>query len=217
MSLLDQVEQVDRVAPSLDHLESPSTVTDLGAGRYGIFITSRHLRGSDPDSPAELLEFSIITPPQFGSLENAATGSTISRRFTQRDLDRRSVLYVVPVDVDVTADGFWFRLVDPAGNAAPPHRLRFWFRSRRLELFWSRVQLSASCYRTCETSGTLQIQIQRGGRSADPAYVSIQVSPGRTESDQTNQSRTSLSRSKVSQVLQGQFHGPVPRFPNVLD
>ncbi|XP_023194698.1 FRAS1-related extracellular matrix protein 1-like isoform X1 [Xiphophorus maculatus] len=164
-----QVEQVDRVAPSLDRLDNPSTVTDLGAGRYGIFITSRHLRGSDPDSPAELLEFSIITPPQFGSLENAATGSTISRRFTQRDLDRRSVLYVVPVDVDVTADGFWFRLVDPAGNEAPPHRL---------ELFWSRVQLSASCYRTCETSGTLQIQIQRGGRSADPAYVSIQVEEG---------------------------------------
>lgn len=79
MSLLDQVEQVDRVAPSLDHLESPSTVTDLGAGRYGIFITSRHLRGSDPDSPAELLEFSIITPPQFGSLENAATGRTGGR------------------------------------------------------------------------------------------------------------------------------------------
>uniref|UniRef100_A0A3B3UH26 Fras1 related extracellular matrix 1b n=1 Tax=Poecilia latipinna TaxID=48699 RepID=A0A3B3UH26_9TELE len=141
----------------------PSTVTDLGAGRYGIFITSRHLRGSDPDSPAELLEFSVIMPPQFGSLENAAT-SAISQRFTQRDLDRRSVLYIVPVDVDVTADGFWFRLVDPAGNGAPPH----------LELFWSRVQLSASCYRTCETSRTLQIQIQRGGRSADPAYVSIQ-------------------------------------------
>uniref|UniRef100_A0A3P9NEA2 Fras1 related extracellular matrix 1b n=1 Tax=Poecilia reticulata TaxID=8081 RepID=A0A3P9NEA2_POERE len=164
-----QVEQVDRAAPSLDCLESPSTVTDLGAGRYGIFITSRHLRGSDPDSPAELLEFSIITPPQFGSLENAATGSAISQRFTQRDLDRRSVLYIVPIDVDVTADGFWFRLVDPAGNGAPPHRL---------ELFWSRVQLSASCYRTCETSGTLQIQIQRAGRSADPAYVSIQVEEG---------------------------------------
>uniref|UniRef100_A0A3B5LP84 FRAS1-related extracellular matrix protein N-terminal domain-containing protein n=1 Tax=Xiphophorus couchianus TaxID=32473 RepID=A0A3B5LP84_9TELE len=117
-----QVEQVDRVAPSLDRLDNPSTVTDLGAGRYGIFITSRHLRGSDPDSPAELLEFSIITPPQFGSLENAATGRTSGRqRFTQRDLDRRSVLYVVPVDVDVTTDGFWFRLVDPAGNEAPPH------------------------------------------------------------------------------------------------
>lgn len=37
------------------------------------------------------------------------------------------------------------------------------------------MELSATCYRTCETSGTLQIQIQRSGNSADPAYVAIQV------------------------------------------
>ncbi|KAM4575435.1 FRAS1-related extracellular matrix protein 1b [Fundulus diaphanus] len=164
-----QVEQVDRIAPSLTRMESPSTVVDLGAGRSGIFISNRHLQGSDPDSPAELLEFSIITPPQFGSLENAATGASIRGRFSQQDLDRLSVLYVLPADVDVTADSFRFRLVDPAGNGAP---------AQVLELFWSRVQLSASCYRTCETSGTLQVLIQRSGRSADPAYVSIQVEEG---------------------------------------
>ncbi|MEQ2300727.1 hypothetical protein AMECASPLE_028822 [Ameca splendens] len=164
-----QVEKVDRTFPSLSHMESPSTIVDLGAGRYGIFITSRHLQGSDPDSPLEQLEFFIIRPPQFGFLENAATGASISRRFTQQDLDQRSVLYILPVDVNVTTDSFQFRLVDPAGNQAPP---------LMLELFWSRVQLSASCYRTCETSGSLQIQIQRSGRSVDPAYVSIQVEEG---------------------------------------
>ncbi|KAK5623451.1 hypothetical protein CRENBAI_014235 [Crenichthys baileyi] len=71
-----QVEKVDRISPSLSHTESPNTIVDLGAGRYGIFITSRHLQGSDPDSPLEQLEFSIIRPPQFGFLENAATGRT---------------------------------------------------------------------------------------------------------------------------------------------
>lgn len=47
--------------------------------------------------------------------------------------------------------------------------------SYRLDLYWSRVELSASCYRTCESAGLLQIQIQRSGRSFDPAYVAIQV------------------------------------------
>ncbi|XP_015232054.1 PREDICTED: FRAS1-related extracellular matrix protein 1-like [Cyprinodon variegatus] len=164
-----QVEPVDRMSPSLSRMETPSTVVDLGAGRYGIFITSRHLQGSDPDSPLEQLEFSIISPPRFGYLENAATGASISQRFHQLDLDQRSVLYILPADVDVTADSFQFCLVDRAGNRSPP---------QMLELFWSRVQLSASCYRTCETSGTLQIQIQRSGRSVDPAYVSIQVEEG---------------------------------------
>ncbi|KAM4548346.1 FRAS1-related extracellular matrix protein 1b isoform 2-T4 [Odontesthes bonariensis] len=164
-----QVDRVDRFPPSLTTLQTPSSVVDLGAGRSGIFITSRHLQASDPDSPAEQLQFSISRPPSFGYLENAATGASIRGRFTQLDLDQRAVLFVLPADVEVTADSFQFRLSDPAGNSGPP---------QTLQLSWSRVELSASCYRTCETAGTLQIRIQRSGRSIDPAYVAIQVEEG---------------------------------------
>ncbi|XP_060934047.1 LOW QUALITY PROTEIN: FRAS1-related extracellular matrix protein 1b [Limanda limanda] len=164
-----QVDQVDRTPPSLTSRRSPSTVVDLGAGRFGIFITSRHLQAWDPDSPPEELEFSISRPPHFGFLENFLTGGYIRGRFTQRDVDQRAVVFVLPADVEVTADSFEFRLTDPAGNTMLPDVL---------ELFWSRVDLSATCYRTCETSGTLQIQITRSGRSLDPAYVAIQVEEG---------------------------------------
>ncbi|XP_036971006.1 FRAS1-related extracellular matrix protein 1b isoform X3 [Acanthopagrus latus] len=164
-----QVDRVDRTPPSLTTRRSPSSVVDLGGGRFGIFITSKHLQASDPDSPTEELEFSITRAPYFGYLENVLTGAYIRGRFTQRDVDQRAVVFVLPADVDVTADSFQFRLVDPAGNTALPEIL---------ELFWSRVELSATCYRTCETAGTLQIQIQRSGKSADPAYVAIQVEEG---------------------------------------
>ncbi|XP_035502757.2 FRAS1-related extracellular matrix protein 1b isoform X2 [Scophthalmus maximus] len=164
-----QVHRVDRTPPSLTTKLSPSSVVDLGGGRFGIFITSRHLQASDPDSPTDELQFSVSRPPHFGFLENLVTGAYIRGRFTQRDVDRRAVVFVLPVDVEVTADSFEFRLSDPAGNAALPDIL---------ELCWSRVDLSATCYRTCETSGTLQIQIQRSGRSVDPAYVAIQVEEG---------------------------------------
>lgn len=69
-----QVNRVDRTPPSLTTRHSPSTVVDLGGGRYGIFITSQHLQASDPDSPTEQLEFSIVRPPHFGYLENVLTG-----------------------------------------------------------------------------------------------------------------------------------------------
>ncbi|XP_067452176.1 FRAS1-related extracellular matrix protein 1b isoform X1 [Thunnus thynnus] len=164
-----QVDRVDRTPPSLTTRRSPSTVVDLGGGRFGIFITSKHLQASDPDSPTEELEFSIGRPPHFGYLENALTGAYIKGRFTQRDLDQRAVVFVLPVDMEVTADSFQFRLTDPAGNTMLPEIL---------ELSWSRVELSATCYRTCETAGTLQIQIQRSGKSIDPAYVAIQVEEG---------------------------------------
>lgn len=137
------MDRVDRTPPSLTTRESPTTVTDLGGGRYGAFITSRHLRASDRDSPAEEVEFSISRPPRFGHLENVLTGELaqfscssldcsgpisgslppgayIRGRFTQRDLDRRAVVFVIPADVEATADDFQFRLTDPAGNSAPP-------------------------------------------------------------------------------------------------
>lgn len=47
-------------------------------------------------------------------------GAYIKGRFTQRDVDRRAVVFVLPVDVEVTADSFQFRLTDPAGNTALP-------------------------------------------------------------------------------------------------
>lgn len=69
-----QVEHVDRTPPGLATKRSPSTVVELEGGRHGIFITSRHLQASDPDSPTQELEFTITRPPHFGYLENALTG-----------------------------------------------------------------------------------------------------------------------------------------------
>ncbi|XP_068447643.1 FRAS1-related extracellular matrix protein 1b isoform X2 [Clinocottus analis] len=164
-----QVERMDRLPPSLTTRQSPSVVVDLDGGRHGVLITSKHLQASDPDSPVEDLEFSIVRPPHSGYLENTLTGAYIKSRFTQRDVDQRAVAFVLPADMEVTADSFLFSLTDTAGNTMLPEIL---------ELFWSRMELSATCYRTCETSGTLQIQIQRSGKSADPAYVTIQVEGG---------------------------------------
>ena len=53
-------------------------------------------------------------------LLSCVLGGYIKGRFTQRDVDQRAVLYVVPGDVDVTADSFEFRLTDPAGNTMLP-------------------------------------------------------------------------------------------------
>ncbi|XP_034035201.1 FRAS1-related extracellular matrix protein 1b [Thalassophryne amazonica] len=166
-----QVDHVDRTPPSLTTKRSPSAVVQLADGieRYGVFITSKHLQTSDPDSPTQEVEFSISRPPHFGYLENVVTGAYIKGRFTQKDVDRRAVTFIVPANTEVTADSFQFMLTDPAGNTALPETL---------EVSWSRVQLSAAVYRTCETAGTLQIQIQRSGTSVDPAYTAIQVDGG---------------------------------------
>uniref|UniRef100_A0A8C7DG37 Fras1 related extracellular matrix 1b n=1 Tax=Oncorhynchus kisutch TaxID=8019 RepID=A0A8C7DG37_ONCKI len=148
-----QVEHVDRNPPSLVTKRIPSTVENLSGGpgdKQGIYITSRDLQASDPDSPAQELEFTITRPPHFGYLENSLTGAYIKGRFTQRDLEQRAVLYVIPTDMEVTGDSFEFRVTDPAGNTMLPEIL---------QLTWSRVELSATCYRVCENAGMLQVQL----------------------------------------------------------
>ncbi|KAJ8277504.1 hypothetical protein GJAV_G00075890 [Gymnothorax javanicus] len=164
-----EVEHVDKAPPSLSIKRMPSAVENLQEGKQGIYITSQDLQASDPDSPNAELEFTILRSPHFGYLENALTGGYIKGRFTQKDLDQRGVRYVIDPDIEVTGDSFEFHVTDPAGNTMLPEVL---------ELKWSRVELSATCFRVCENVGTIPVQVMRSGNSIDPAYVSIQVVEG---------------------------------------
>ncbi|XP_036442581.1 FRAS1-related extracellular matrix protein 1b isoform X2 [Colossoma macropomum] len=164
-----QIEVIDKTPPRLVNKGTPSTVENLQDDKHGIYITTKELQASDPDSPDQELEFIITRPPHFGYLENAITGGYIKGRFTQKDVDQRAVRYVIPSDMEVTADSFEFQVKDPAGNTMLPEVM---------ELRWSRVELTASCYRVCENAGTLAVQVMRSGNSADPAYVGIQVEEG---------------------------------------
>lgn len=176
-----QVEPLDKAPPRLTTKQSPSVVHNLEAGRQGIYITSQHLQATDPDSSTQDLEFIITRPPHFGYLENTLTGSYIRGRFTQKDVNQRVVLYVIPTNMEVTGDSFEFHLTDPVGNTMLPETL---------ELLWSRIQLSTKCYKVCENTGVLSIQMERRGRSIDPAYISIQLVDGTAKvgSDYTHSS-----------------------------
>ncbi|XP_016295777.1 FRAS1-related extracellular matrix protein 1-like [Sinocyclocheilus anshuiensis] len=164
-----QIEILDKIPPSVINKGIPSTVENFLNGKQGIYITSKELRASDPDSPDDTLEFTITRPPHFGYLENALTGAYIKGRFTQKDLEQKAVRYVIPADMEVTADSFEFQVTDPAGNTMLPEVMEF---------RWSRVELSASCYRVCENTGTLALQVVRSGNGKDPAYIGIQVEEG---------------------------------------
>lgn len=47
-------------------------------------------------------------------------GGYIKGRFTQKDVDQKAVRYIIPSDMEVTADSFEFKLTDPAGNIMLP-------------------------------------------------------------------------------------------------
>uniref|UniRef100_A0A4X2K6Y9 FRAS1-related extracellular matrix protein 1 n=1 Tax=Vombatus ursinus TaxID=29139 RepID=A0A4X2K6Y9_VOMUR len=166
VSFTIQVDQLDKKAPRLIHLKYPSQVELLKNGCYGIYITSRVLKASDPDTEDNQIIFKILRGPQYGHLENTTTGEFIQERFSQKDLNSKVILYVINPLSEMNSDNLEFQVTDPSGNTAAP---------QTLELKWSHIQLPQTEYEVCENVNTLPVKITRTGHSMESAFVGVKV------------------------------------------
>uniref|UniRef100_A0A8C9AAX8 FRAS1-related extracellular matrix protein 1 n=1 Tax=Prolemur simus TaxID=1328070 RepID=A0A8C9AAX8_PROSS len=166
VSFTIQVDQLDRTAPRITLLHSPSQVGLLKNGCYGIYITSRVLKASDPDTEDDQIIFKILRGPQHGHLENTTTGEFIREKFSQKELNSKTILYIINPSLEVNSDIMEFQIMDPTGNSATP---------QILELKWSHIEWSQTEYEVCENVGTLPLEITRRGYSMDSAFVGIKV------------------------------------------
>ncbi|XP_047278815.1 FRAS1-related extracellular matrix protein 1 isoform X20 [Homo sapiens] len=161
-----QVDQLDKTAPRITLLHSPSQVGLLKNGCYGIYITSRVLKASDPDTEDDQIIFKILQGPKHGHLENTTTGEFIHEKFSQKDLNSKTILYIINPSLEVNSDTVEFQIMDPTGNSATP---------QILELKWSHIEWSQTEYEVCENVGLLPLEIIRRGYSMDSAFVGIKV------------------------------------------
>ncbi|XP_005581754.3 FRAS1-related extracellular matrix protein 1 isoform X1 [Macaca fascicularis] len=161
-----QVDQLDKTAPRITLLHSPSQVGLLKNGCYGIYITSRVLKASDPDTEDDQIIFKILQGPKHGHLENTTTGEFIHEKFSQKDLNSKTILYIINPSLEVNSDTMEFQIMDPTGNLATP---------QILELKWSHIEWSQTEYEVCENVGVLPLEIIRRGYSMDSAFVGIKV------------------------------------------
>ncbi|XP_032736459.1 FRAS1-related extracellular matrix protein 1 [Lontra canadensis] len=166
VSFTIQVDQLDKTAPYITHLHSPSQVGLLKNGCYGIYLTSHVLKASDPDTDDDLIIFKILRGPQHGHLENTTTGEFIHEKFIQKDLNSKTILYIISPSLEVHSDIMEFQIMDPTGNSAAP---------QILELKWSHIEWSQTEYEVCENVGMLSLEITRRGYSMDSAFVSVKV------------------------------------------
>ncbi|XP_036289987.1 FRAS1-related extracellular matrix protein 1 isoform X1 [Pipistrellus kuhlii] len=166
VSFIIKVDPLDKTAPHITHLHSASQVGLLKNGCYGIYITSRVLQASDPDTEDDQIIFKILRGPQHGHLENTTTGEFIHEKFSQKDLNSKTILYVINPSLEFNSDAMEFQIMDPTGNSAIPHIL---------ELKWSHIEWSQAAYEVCENAGVLPLEITRRGYSMDSAFVSVEV------------------------------------------
>ncbi|XP_051843280.1 FRAS1-related extracellular matrix protein 1 [Antechinus flavipes] len=166
VSFTIQVDQLDKKAPHIIHLKHPSQVELLKNGCYGIYITSRVLKASDPDTEDNQIIFKILRGPQYGHLENTTTGEFIQERFTQKDLNSKVILYIINPLSEMNSDNLELQVIDPTGNTAV---------SQTLELKWSHIQFPQTEYEVCENANTLLLKISRSGHFMESAFVGVKV------------------------------------------
>ncbi|XP_006864569.1 PREDICTED: FRAS1-related extracellular matrix protein 1 [Chrysochloris asiatica] len=168
VSFIIQVDQVDITAPWITHLHSPSQVGLLKNGCYGIYITSRVLKASAQNTKDNQIIFKLLRGPHHGHLENITTGEFIHENFSQKDLNSKTILYVMNPSLQVNSDVMEFQIMDSTGNSAPP---------QILELKWSHIEWSQTEFEVCENVGVLPLEITRKGYSMDSAFVNVKVNP----------------------------------------
>ncbi|KAM6109412.1 FRAS1-related extracellular matrix protein 1 [Phoenicopterus ruber ruber] len=161
-----QVDHLDKMAPKIIHLHCFSNVELLKNGNYGIYITARSLKASDPNTEDDKIIFKILRGPHYGYLENITTGGFIQEGFSQKDLNSKIILYVINPSQEVNSDNLEFQVTDASGNSAVP---------QRLELRWSRIEMQQTEYEVCESVGVVSLKITRAGHSAESAFIAVKV------------------------------------------
>ncbi|XP_010135349.1 PREDICTED: FRAS1-related extracellular matrix protein 1, partial [Buceros rhinoceros silvestris] len=161
-----QVDHLDKMAPKIIHLRCFSDVELLKNGNYGIYITARSLKASDPNTEDDKIIFKILRGPHYGYLENITTGGFIQEGFSQKDLNSKIILYVINPLQEVNSDNLEFQVTDGSGNSAVPERL---------ELRWSRIEMQQTEYEVCESVGVVSLKITRVGHSAESAFIAVKV------------------------------------------
>ncbi|KAJ8305475.1 hypothetical protein KUTeg_016020 [Tegillarca granosa] len=153
-------------APKLLTVKSPDTLEYFGRDRYGFRLNNRNLKAVDSDTVNSRLMYVMTRRPRHGRIENVATKRYVRRRFSQKDLDDNSLLYIVNQRDQATNDSFTFRLIDGRGNSID---------NQRFQMRWSTIEFVKTYIVVCEDIGTLTITLKRTGSLEAMAFVGISV------------------------------------------
>jgi len=180
------IEELDRTPPHIEVCKEAYSIKPFRKRKklkYNfITIDRNYLRASDETTKdAEKIRFNIIQNPTHGILKNrikSRNEKTSLKLFTQDDLNRGQLMYIVPEQVHTTNDSFVFAVEDEFGNQQT---------SQRFFLSWSRLSINTTKVKICEGS-KLVIGLSRIGNLKVSSFVSVSIisKKGRSKYNPTN-------------------------------
>lgn len=160
------ISAVDNRPPQIVHNRGITDLQVFPDQRLGFTLDDNILKAEDRDTDDSMLIYLIKFHPLHGVLTANLVSNTSLTNFTQNDINKRKVHYVLDFQINVTSDVFTFLLGDPAGNTFPP---------QTFSIVWSRVSFTQEFYFVNETEGVLQVILKRQGFLGDSSFVRIEM------------------------------------------
>ncbi|XP_076446552.1 LOW QUALITY PROTEIN: extracellular matrix protein 3-like [Babylonia areolata] len=231
-----EIIPVDNGIPQVSINSGASTLSELGGGTLGFQITPRVLSVEDRDSPDDSLLYALSSEPSHGYLINRALGNVSISNWTQGDINRNQIEYVLKYGADAASDSFEFKISDKGGNVLA---------NQPFHLNWAWISLESDFILVNETEPHLEVLLRRRGYLGETSFVSItavndsarvgedvsaryagqvQFNPGQTEKawrirliDDAKYEEAEILRLKLSQPIMAVLEFPSEAIVTILD
>jgi len=160
-----KITAIDKNAPVI---VTNKLVTSLRMRKKKIFIklSINLLEAVDSHSEGEYIIYNITSLPTEGQLINIKNKSVSVTRFSQRDVNKREVEYILNPYSTATSDIFFFDVIDAHGNA---------LREQHFKLKWTRVCSLDRQVTVQENSKEAHLKFKRFGNLKTSAFATIQI------------------------------------------
>ncbi|KAJ8286924.1 hypothetical protein GJAV_G00044950 [Gymnothorax javanicus] len=133
-------------------------------------ISAKELLTEDMNTEAGLLVYEAVAGPRLGCLEASLEPGTPITTFTQADINRRLIRYVLDVEnTQETMDNFTFLVKDDTANVVSDNIFY---------IEWSFISFEHPSYNVNETAGTVAVPVKRTGSLKHYAKVLCHTEQG---------------------------------------
>ncbi|XP_042907734.2 extracellular matrix protein 3 [Parasteatoda tepidariorum] len=160
------VVPVDDVVPNIVMNRGATSVGSLENGDIGFRFSSKILRTEDRDSPVTELIYVITSQPKHGILINDYLGNGSISNFTQDDINRMRIFYILDPKSNATSDIFHFKVQDKGNNELSNQSFR---------LNWAYISFEKDKYFVKETDEFLYINLLRRGYVGETSFVGMRL------------------------------------------
>lgn len=161
-----EIVPVDNGFPQISVNKGGTMLAFLEDGEIGFQFTKLVLRSDDHDTPVDSLHFTLTSPPAHGFLRNTKTGYQPVITWTQGEIDRGQIQYVLNPGENATSDSFFFKVTDQGGNVLA---------NQPFHLNWAWVSFVDSEVKVNETAEKLEVRLRRRGYLGETCFVTLSI------------------------------------------